>query len=252
MDTFDAHRARWRDYTATPWGRIRYAVVRQVLTAHLGRVAEGAAPLRVLDVGGADGLDAAVVADLGHDVTVLDPAPQLLADARGAGLHTELGGLDDLPGREPVDAVLCHYVLQYRPDHVHDLRLLTAAVRPGGLVSVVLPNPDQRVLTTFLREGPAAALAELGAVTARTETFGTDMRKIALPELLAGMGRAGLEVVEVYGGRIVGDLLLDNGPKDDPAFYTDWERLELALSRREPYCRHGQLYGVVARRVGAG
>lgn len=250
MDTFDAHRADWRAYTSTPWGRIRYAVVRQLLTAHLGRVAEGATPLRVLDVGGADGLDARAVADLGHDVTVLDPAPELLADAGASGLHTELGGLDDLPGREPVDAVLCHYVLQYRPADrlLPDLRLLAGAVRPGGLVSVVLPNPDHRVLTAFLREGPGAALAELGSGTARTETFGTDMRKIALPDLLEAMARAGLEVVEVVGGRVVGDLMLDNAAKEDPGFYADWERLELALSRREPYNRLGQLYGVVARR----
>ncbi|MGO0575755.1 hypothetical protein [Ornithinimicrobium panacihumi] len=112
----------------------------------------------------------------------------------------------------------------------------------------MLPNPDHRVLTSFLREGPAAALAELVAPTAPTVTFGTRMRKIPLPELLEAVGTAGLEVVDIFGGRILGDLMLDNGPKSDPGSYADWERLELELSRREPYRRLGQFYGVVARR----
>lgn len=244
---FDEHRHDWTAYTATPWSRIRYAVVRQVLTDHLGDATAGAPRLRVLDVGGADGLDALPLARLGHDVTVLDPAPELLADARERGLQTRLGGLDDLADLEPVDVVLCHYVLQYRPDEAADLARLVAAVRPGGLLSVVLPNPDHRVLTTFLHDGPEEALAELDRTSAPTLTFGTQVRKIPLPRVEQVLGDLGAQVVDVVGGRSVGDLLLDNAPKHDPAFYDSWERLELALSRRDPFRRLGQFYGVIAR-----
>lgn len=245
---FDAHAEDWREHTATPWGRIRYAVVGQVLADHLGDVRAGAPRRSVLDVGGADGLDAAPLAALGHDVTVLDPAPGMLAGAAARGLPVREGGLDDLPGLDPVDAVLCHYVLQYRPDEAADLALLAGALRPGGLLSVVLPNPDHRVLTAFLREGPEAALAQVDAPTARTVTFGSTVRSVSLPDVLAGLRAAGLEVVEVFGLRVVGDLMLDNAPKGDPGFYAAWERLELQLSRREPFCRLGQSFGVVARR----
>ena len=245
---FDAHAADWRAHTSSPWGRVRYAVVRHVLTEHLGDVRAGARRRSVLDVGGADGLDAAPLAALGHDVVVLDPAPRLLADAAARGLAVRTGGLDDLPGLDPVDAVLCHYVLHYRPDEVADLALLAGALRPGGLLSVVLPNPDHRVLTAFLRDGPDAALAQIGAPTARTLTFGTTVRAVSLEDTLRAVRRAGLEVVEVFGLRIVGDLMLDNEPKSDPDFYASWERLEVELSRREPFCRLGQSFGVVARR----
>lgn len=241
--SFDEHLEDWLSHTSTPWGRLRYALVREVLARHLP-----AGPLEVLDVGGADGRDARALADLGHSVTVLDPAPGLVERARAAGLSAEVGGLDDLPDRTPVDVVLCHYVLQYRTDEAHDLRLLAEAVRPGGFVSVVLPNPDHRVLTAFLRAGPDAALAELGSGSAPGLTFGTDMRKIPLPrvaELLVGQG---LDIMTVHGGRIVGDLLQDNAIKHDPTFYASWERLELALAEREPYRRLGQYYGVLARR----
>lgn len=121
-------------------------------------------------------------------------------------------------------------------------------MRPGGLVSVVLPNPDHRVLTTFLRDGPDAALAELGSGTARTLTFDTQMRKISLPRIEEVLTDLGLDIVTVHGGRIVGDLLQGNEIKHDPDFYASWERLELALAEREPYRRLGQFYGVLARR----
>lgn len=244
---FDEHRDGWLTYTAAPWSRIRYAVVRQALADHLGDATAGAPRLRVLDVGGADGLDALPLARLGHDVTVLDPAPELLDDARGRGLHTRLGGIDDLPDLEPVDALLCHYVLQYRPDEAADLARLVAAIRPGGLLSVVLPNTDHRVLMAFLHDGPAEALAELDRTSAPTLTFGTQVRKIPLPRVEQVLADLGAQVVDVVGGRIVGDLLLDNAPKHDPAFYDSWERLELALSRRDPFRRLGQFYGVLAR-----
>lgn len=244
---FDEHRDGWLTYTAAPWSRIRYAVVRQALADHLGDATAGAPRLRVLDVGGADGLDALPLARLGHDVTVLDPAPELLADARERGLHTRLGGIDDLPDLEPVDALLCHYVLQYRPDEAADLARLVAAIRPGGLLSVVLPNTDHRVLMAFLHDGPAEALAELDRTSAPTLTFGTQVRKIPLTRVEQVLSDLGAQVVDVVGGRIVGDLLLDNAPKHDPAFYESWERLELALSRRDPFRRLGQFYGVLAR-----
>lgn len=247
-DPFDAHAEDWHAHTATPWSRIRYAVVRQVLTDHLGDVGAGAPRRSVLDVGGADGLDAHAVAALGHDVTVLDPAPGMLAAAAGRGLAVRRGGLDDLPALDPVDVVLCHYVLQYRPDERNDLALLAGALRPGGLLSVVLPNPDHRVLTAFLRDGPHAALAQLDAPTARTITFGTTVRSVSLPDVLDAVRAADLEVVEVFGLRMVGDLMPDNGPKSEPHFYAAWERLELELSRREPFCRLGQSFGVLARR----
>ncbi|MGC5585065.1 class I SAM-dependent methyltransferase [Ornithinimicrobium sp. W1665] len=249
MSSFDEHLEDWRAYTAEPWNRIRYAVVRDVLAAHLGDVGAGAPRLDVLDVGGADGLDAAPLQQLGHRVTVLDPAEGMLRLARERGLRTKVGGLDDLAGRPAVDAVLCHYVLQYRPDPAADLRRLVQVLRPDGLLSVVLPNPDHRVLTAFLRQGPEAALTELEATRAPTLTFGTEVAKIDLPRLERWMAGAGMEVVDVFGGRTVGDLLLDNGPKADPDFYAAWERLEIALSRREPFRRLGQFYGVLARRA---
>ena len=55
QEIFSEKLASWREYTESPWARIRYAVVEETIR----REAEAlGGRLRVLDVGGGDGLDA--------------------------------------------------------------------------------------------------------------------------------------------------------------------------------------------------
>ncbi len=247
---FDEHLEAWRSYTTSPWGRLRYAVVRTTLAREVARL--GGGPLRVLDAGGGDGLDALPLARAGHDVTLLDPSEPLLASARETAdrdqvhLTTRLGGLDDVDGGD-FDLVLCHFVLQYRPAGDADLRRLVAAVRPGGLLSLIAINPAARVLATAVRSGPSAALAELGADTEHAATFDTEVRKVDPDEVAEELSRLGAPVVARYGGRIVNDLLTDEDAKRDPSYYADLERLELALCDREPYCRIGTFWQLIGQ-----
>ena len=101
---FDDHQEAWMAYRASPWGRLRYAVVAQTLAEALGEE-----PLRILDVGGGDGGDALPLAVAGHDVAVLDDSPAMLEAAAKAGLQTIEGTLD---GKLPAgfNAVLCGIV----------------------------------------------------------------------------------------------------------------------------------------------
>jgi S-adenosylmethionine-dependent methyltransferase len=162
----------------------------------------------------------------------------------GVALRTVRGTIDDLPAG--FDAVLCHFVLHYRPDPAADVARLTAAARPGGLLSVIAPNPAGAVLGRLVRTGPAAALEELATDTASTATFGQEVRKITDAEMRAHLAAAGCEVLAQYGGRCANDLVTDDAAKWDPAFYADLERLEIALSTREPYLRLGQFWQLVA------
>ncbi len=247
-DPFETHRERWREYTASPWGRIRYALVERTLTGLGDHLGEG--PWRVLDVGGGDGLDAAGLLARGHEATVVDPAPALLADAGAAGCVAVRGGLDDLSnvaGHGGFDLVLCHFVLQYRAEGTADLGALVAATRPGGLVSVVAPNPDGMVLGTLAREGPEAALRVLAAPRARTVTFDTDVRKVRADDVRIDLEGLGCVPVRQAGGRVVNDLVADNARKHDPAWFARLLELEFALHDREPFRRIGQYWHLVVR-----
>jgi S-adenosylmethionine-dependent methyltransferase len=250
-DVFSDKLAAWREYTASPWARIRYAVVGEILRRHVAEL--GARRLRILDVGGGDGMDSLPLAQAGHDVTIVDPTPAWLAEARrraaaaGAAIGTVEGGLDELPAGE-WDLVLCHFVLRYRPADAGDVAALAARVRPGGRLSVMDVNPDGRVLRALLNDGPAGARAELAADRAAVETFQTDARKVTWRDTADQMATAGLRRLGLYGNRIANDLLVDNTAKHDPAYFAELLELELTLCDREPFNRIGFAWQLVAGR----
>ena len=265
-DVFEGRLAQWQAWCEAPWGRLRFAVVRETLRRQVQALEadlEQPRALRVLDVGGGEGRDALGLAVAGHHVTVLDPAPSWLAEARrraesaGAGerLVTLEGSIDDLSGAGDgagggFDLVLCHNVLHYRPAETGaaDVRRLARAARPGGRVSVMAPNPAARVIGRLVREGPEAALDELGRDDMESATFATIARAVARDEVEAQLVAAGLEVVGRYAARVANDYVADDGVKADPDFYAALERLELALCDREPFISLGALWQLVAAR----
>lgn len=253
-DPFDQKLAQWRAWCEAPWGRLRFAVVRETLRR---QAEELGGALRVLDVGGGDGRDALALAEAGHHATILDPAKSWLAEARRradeAGLTERVttieGSLDDLSAvNGGYDLVLCHFVLHYRPAGVGDVARLARVVRPGGRLSLMAPNPDARVIMRLTREGPEAALAELESDVYESSTFAITGRKVTVDDAAADLRDAGLVLVGRYAARVANDYLNDDARKADPEHYAALERLELALCDREPFVRLGGMWQLVAAR----
>jgi S-adenosylmethionine-dependent methyltransferase len=99
-----------------------------------------------------------------------------------------------------------------------------------------------------VREGPAAAAEELDRGESESETFGQVARRIDCDEMARDMATAGLDVVARYGGRCANDLLADDDAKHDAEYFSELERLELALCDREPFKRMGQFWQLVGER----
>ncbi len=251
-DVFSDKLAQWRAYTSTPWGRIRYTVVEEILRRQCAELGEG---LRILDVGGGDGMDALPLALSGHEVTILDPSESWLGEAKrraaeaGVSVTTLVGGVEDLPGSE-WDLVLCHFVLHYRPAGAGDVRRLADVIRPGGRLSVMVPNPASMVLRQLVTGGPEAALTELRADTKRAVTFDHDVRKVPMADLEAELAAAGLRLTGRFGTRIANDLLTDDAAKHDPAYLDRLLELEVALCDQESFVRTAGMYQLVAERPG--
>ncbi|GAB3609825.1 methyltransferase [Humibacter ginsengiterrae] len=249
-DMFSEKLSQWRAYTETPWARIRYATVAEVLRRQCDALGDR---IRVLDVGGGDGMDALPLAKAGHDVTIVDPSRAWLAEARrradeeGVGISTVLAGLDDLPHGE-WDLVLCHFVLRYRPAEAPDVAALAGRVRAGGRLSVMDVNPVGHVLRALVNDGPAAAASELHAERLEVKTFKTDARKVDVDQIQSDAAAAGLTPVGRYGNRIVNDLLIDNTAKYEPAFFSELLDLELELFDQEPFNRIGFAWQLVLER----
>lgn len=248
-DVFSERLSAWRDYSSSPWARVRYAVIEETMGREASRLGTS---LRILDVGGGDGMDALPLAAAGHDVTVLDQSRAWLDEAERraeqAGVHirTIEGDLSSPPELGEFDLVLCHFVLHYLPAGTRDLATLAGFVRRGGALSVVVPNPVGMVLRQLVSGGPAAAITELGAESKHAVLFDHDVRKVEMGELEDGLGEVGLSVVRRYGSRIANDLLTDDDAKNEPDYFDDLLRLELALCDQEPYVRIGGMYQVIA------
>jgi S-adenosylmethionine-dependent methyltransferase len=258
---FGGRAGQWASWQTSPWGRLRYAVVRET-TARAMATLSG--PLRVIDVGGGDGADCLPLAAEGHDVTVLDVAPELLAQARRAaeerglaGVRTVLADLDDLvrgagePSLGTFDVVLCHNVLQYRADVPATVRFLASLARPGGVVSVMAPNPAMDVLSAAVRRlDPVRARAVLDSPTVHGETFDHPMRRLEADEVERSLAAAGCTVDHRFGIRCLMDLIADDERKSEPDFYARLLELELLLCEREPYWRTARFWQLTARRDG--
>jgi SAM-dependent methyltransferase len=117
-------------------GRGRVELIR---TQQLLRAALGAAPLRILDIGGGAGVHAAWLVEDGHDVALLDLVPEHVAAATASGLDARVGDARDLPFDDrSADAVLLLGPLYHLPDPRDRARALGEALRvlrPGGLLA---------------------------------------------------------------------------------------------------------------------
>ena len=258
VGVFERNLRAWREWQEAPWGRLRYAVVGHVLSRVTATLGEG---LRILNLGGGNGGDAVPLALAGHDVTVIDPSAALLdllarrAAAARVEVHGVQGGIDTLPGLVAsggtADLVLCHNVLQYLEDVPAAVSALVSAVRPDGAVSVVGPNPAGEVLVSAVRGlDPAGALARLDVGAVRSATFDHDVARVDPDDLSSLLVDAGCEQPDRFGVRCVSDLVTDDERKQEPAFYADLERLELALCDREPFLRTARMWQLIARRTG--
>ena len=245
-DVFGDRAAQWERWQAEPWGRVRYAVVADVLRRTLTGTG-----LRVLDVGGGDGRDGVPLAADGHGVTVLDRSPDLLDRAAAHGFATRVADLlDDLPDLlGAFDVVLCHNVLHHLHDVDAAVRRLAAFLAPGGVLSVMAPTPAMDVLAAAVRRlDPAEALAVLDSPTVHGRTFDHPVNRLESSVVEEALRGGGLSVTGRYGVRCVTDLVADDERERDPEFFARLLDLELALCDREPYRRLGRFWLLTARR----
>jgi S-adenosylmethionine-dependent methyltransferase len=258
---FDDAARGWLQWQETPWGRLRYRLVEHSLAT----AAEGIGPgCRVLDVGGGDGGDSLALAARGHEVTILDNSPALLALAEekavAVGLEHKLktvrADLGDLvAGTQPAgletdyDLVLCHNVVQYTPDTAETVGAVARTARAGGTVSLLAPNPAMDVLAAAVRGGdPVGALVLLGADTVRSQTFDHDMRRVERREAESALLEHGCAVTHRFGVRCVIDLIPDDERKHDEDFLAELERLELALCDQEAFQHTARFWHLLAVR----
>ncbi|MDI1464711.1 methyltransferase domain-containing protein [Catellatospora sp. KI3] len=252
-DVFDDKVTAWRQWQDAPWGRLRYTLAEHNIARHLdGR------RLRILDVAGGNGVEAVRYAAAGHQVTLVDYAPQMLASARSLAESTGVGNrvtviesdvakLVDVVEAGSYDLVLCHNLLPYVADVESTLASVLAPLRPGGLASIIAANAHSEPLRIAIRDMDlTAAYESLDATERYTQTFSTPVYPRTADDVSAALRRLGSGVLGHYGIRSVCDFIPDDERKYDASFFAELERLELALTDRMPFLLTARLFHLIA------
>ncbi|HZC71823.1 MAG TPA: class I SAM-dependent methyltransferase [Jatrophihabitans sp.] len=157
----------------------RHGLISRLLSDALDAVTTSGETPALLDCGGGSGTYSVPLAVAGADVTVVDISADALATlshraadagvaARVHPLQGDVETLREVIGEHSYDLVLAHGILEAVDDVAGTLAGIAAAVRPGGLVSVLVGNPAAAVLARALAGEPHAALAELRELEARS------------------------------------------------------------------------------------
>ncbi|HEX6709063.1 MAG TPA: methyltransferase domain-containing protein [Rubrobacter sp.] len=231
---------------------VRYELVDRALSEHLPEP-----PSSIADVGGGAGQQAIPLSRRGHEVTILDPSPKMLAEARrrlalededvrrqvrlveGTGERA----YETLDG-ETFDAVLCHGVLMYLEDPRPMIRALSTLLRPGGVLSILTKNAAALAVRPALEGRYNDALSSIHADRDRGR-LGVVTRGDTVEDLYGAFREAGVEAVQWYGVRVFTDHLGDRMPGEDlpEILEMEWE-----AGRRDPYRSVARLIHLVGRK----
>lgn len=222
--------------TLTPRTAVIWAVLRDELARRTGE------RLTVLDIGGGTGGFAVRVAELGHQVTVIDPSPDALAILarraeesgvadRVTALQGDLASLAGLVSAGSVDVVLCHGVLEIVDDPAVALDTLAQVLRPGGTLSLLVSQRTAAVLSRAL----AGHFAQAAELLDDTAPQGRSGRRFALDEVTRLLDAAGFEVTDVRGVRVFVDHVPGSLLDVEPGATNALVDLEQAVSTRPDY-----------------
>jgi S-adenosylmethionine-dependent methyltransferase len=235
----------------------RTAVVWEALTAELARLAEEfVEPLNIVDAGGGTGGAAVPLARLGHRVTVVDSSPdsQAALERRAAeagvrvnAVQGDAEGLRELLPEASAHLVLVHNVVEHVDDPLTALRDVVSITQPRGAVSVLATNAVAAVLHRALAGHLADALALLQSNEGRWGPSDPMPRRYTAEQLTALVREAGLEVHELRGVRILGDLL-PGRVFEDPQTPDTLLAVEKAASAHAELSRIATQLHVMARR----
>lgn len=172
---------------------------------------------RILEVGGGTGSLALLLANLGSDVTVVEPnegLPDLMAEA-GAKIRliNAFFGPDTLD--ETFDGVICRQVVEHIADIRPFVRALGAAVAPGGFIYIEVPTLEYIARTGAYMDVHVQHLHYLDAAARTRLLADAGLAVVATHDIMEGHDIGVLAVPSAEGARPVphaGRIAIDRVP----------------------------------------
>jgi S-adenosylmethionine-dependent methyltransferase len=245
---------RWQKENTMPWGKLRYHSAWKNIAKHIED-----RPLRILDIGGGDGMDAIHYARLGHSVTLSDCSSTMLSEAEKSAdqlgitdrlrcIQTGPEAVPDLFHESAFDLILCHMMVEFVPDAQLLLRDACKLLSTNGLLSALDTNRYSDVyMEAFQKKSLSAACERVGKqeyfhpwVNRMTPRFSAD-------EVIDQFSQNDCSLVGHYGVLNV-CAYLPNEPKFDPEYYCKLEKLEDKLSDEYPYYLLARFFHVIGQK----
>ncbi|MDO5499075.1 MAG: methyltransferase domain-containing protein [Propionibacteriaceae bacterium] len=232
-----------------PAGRRRRSIAQQWLNELLVTQLTLRGPgLNVVDLGGGTGGIAAALAGAGHTVLVVDPSPDALAAtqrrAAEAGLSDQIraiqgdsGTLAEVVPDGSVDVIAFHLVLEERATVAEALTAMAAALKPGGLLSIVI---NQRLHRVWQQ-------AEAGNLDAARAIL-NDAELLDRAGLLDLLEAGGWEVLAEHGVGVIADHVPESAAEGQA---DELLELEAAAAGHPAYLESATRLHVLATHTGA-
>ncbi|MCL4504777.1 MAG: methyltransferase domain-containing protein [Chloroflexi bacterium] len=250
--TFDTHVDKWRHEQSNPWQQIKRKVALSNLLRHVDNHV-----LRVLDAGGGNGYDSLALAQLGHQVDIVDYSKEMIADGRlvfaANGVldkvtyhHQTIEEIPSLFPQQQFDLLLCHNVLQYVRDVPTALRAMLSPLKRGGTLSLIAVNRYSIPYHKAFLAGDLDAALQSVSVQEFNTIFDTVAKGYSAAEMEDMLQSAGCVVRGHYGVLCIMGYWGDNERKSQPDIRDKLEKLEFALTDEYPYkllARYIQLIG---------
>lgn len=191
----------------------------------------GRTEFAVVDLGGGTGTFAMMLAEQGHQVTVVDPSLDALASLqrrtserglgdRLRGVQGDAGELMQLVGADATDVLICHRTLEVVADPGTALTTAAAVVRSDGALSLLVPQRRAAVLSQAL-SGHVAAARQLVE----------DPDQFDLDRMLALVSEAGFSLRDTHGVGVLADHIPQAAFESESGVVTQLYRLESLLSQ---------------------
>ncbi len=227
---------------------IRAAVVWEALESVLQvrHAAVGSRPLRVVDLGGGTGGLAVRIAELGHQVLVVDPSPDALASlerrADDAGISSSVQGvlgdadtLLDVVEPASADLLLCHGVLEVVDEPDQALAAAAAALLTGGSLSVLAAQRSGAVFSRALAGHLAEARALLHDPAGADGRSDAVVRRFSQDELCSLVAATGFTLATIHAVRVFVDHISSAVVDSDPGAAAELYALEAAVATNPDY-----------------
>ncbi len=201
----------------------------------------------IVDIGGGGGRQAVLLAQMGHNVTVVDVDPAMLNDARQRfnSLDTSCqkrlniieGTAENVLALGPYDIVCCHSVIPYEEDWRGLVRNLTILTRSGGILSIMAVNPEARAMRLGRQRRWREVIATI-TTGRQCDLSSIQGCHITRTELQDELVKAGVDTLNWYG---VG--VFEDGNSEE-SLAAEW-----LAGTTDPYKSIARCYHVIGQRI---